>query len=146
MRRTPRCCCMSRAAAMVDEWIVLFGKARGPATIWTRLLSRPWQHCFALGHEARGGGWVEVNPAFNMVRMNVLRREDVERWLSAAAHLRWTMLRIAQRDAGPHRPRLGLLTCAGLLAHIIGLRETVWTPRGLHRHLIRAGAVPVDGG
>lgn len=122
---------------MIDEWIVAF-EPRTSAW-WGRFLRHGFGHCFAFGFCTRTGHWLVVEPTFERVAVGIATPRQVEAWFEAAAEGRLRLLRARCQDHRAVRPRF-IVTCAGAVASLLGLRRYPLTPWGLFWTLRRAGA------
>lgn len=98
----------------------------------------PWGHVLAFAFDGRA--WVVIDPHMRWTEVFTLAPgEEFDAWLADLA-FRATILRIT--GAGRGNP-LGGLFCVGKVKHLIGLRSGAFSPGGLKRDLLRAGAQQV---
>lgn len=124
-----------------DEWVVCFE----PTTSiwWGRLLAPQFGHCFMMGCVVREEGetpvWLLVEPLTVGTQVGVMAPEVVLTMFARARRGEMRMLACKPEKANVVRPRF-LVTCAGCVASVLGLRRYPLTPRGLFWTLRRAGA------
>lgn len=126
--------------ATPKEWIVAFE----PKTSiwWGRFLTPGFGHCFMFGWLDLGdetGIWLFQEALVSGVHMGVASPEAVERWFAEAYIGRLRLLRIKPINSIVVRPRF-MVTCAGAIGAVLGLRRLPLTPHGLFWMLRRLGA------
>ena len=121
-----------------DEWIVAFE----PRTSlwWGRFLPEGFGHCWAFGCAA--GIWVSVEPWTTGTRVSVVSDEVVLHWFTLAKIKKLRLLAAKPEGYVAVRPRF-MVTCAGCVASLLGLRRFPLTPQGLFWMLRRRGAQEV---
>lgn len=122
---------------IIDEWIVAFEPA--DSVWWHRFLAPGFGHCWAFGFCQETGHWVWMNPAFERVMIGIATPRLVEGWFDAMNVGRLRLVRVPCQDVPAVRPRL-LVTCAGAVASLLGLRRYPLTPWGLFRMVRAIGA------
>ena len=119
---------------MITEWIVAF-EPRTSAW-WGRFLRDGFGHCFAFGFCARSERWLVVEPTFERGVVAVAEVGQVEAWFAEADAGRLRLVAVECQDQAVRRPRF-VVTCAGAVAGLLGLRRYPLTPWGLFR-MVRA--------
>lgn len=113
------------------EWLVCFVPPIAPQP-WHWLLKSSWKHCFALKRET-DGSWTVFEPWWSRMFLSGLTPEE------AQLFLRWASrgMVLAAREAIPGKSsQLRFwMTCAALVAHLLGRRYWAWTPRQLYHRL-----------
>lgn len=114
----------------VREWFVVFE----PTTSiwWGRYLKRGFGHCYAIGFDAEADRWVAVEPLLEHVRIDVLSPEMVDYFWARAKAGELRMVLVPQQGGSRPMPHF-LVTCAGAVASLLGLRRYPLTPWGLFR-------------
>lgn len=96
-----------------------------------------WGHVLAFA--SVGDRWLIVDPHIGYTETYLLKSADFDHWILGLSAMA-TILRIdGARSAWPWSG----LFCVGKVKHLIGLRSGAFTPRGLMRDLLRAGAQKV---
>jgi hypothetical protein len=129
---------------MPERWFVAFGDGvYGAAPWWVRWFTRPgFRHVWAFAYAPEADAWLLVFPTFERVRVELADKAEITALIAAARAGAIRVLEVTPQAAGPRRPRL-VVTCAGAIAAIVGIRRTTLRPEGLFRHLIACGAKPV---
>lgn len=123
------------------EWVVAFE----PTTSiwWGRLLAPQFGHCFMFGCVAVEGVadpvWLLVEPLTFGTQVGVMHRETVDLMFRRARAGEVRLLAVTPHEIHVVRPRF-MVTCAGCVASVLGLKRYPLTPRGLFWTLRRAGA------
>lgn len=124
----------------IIAWRVAFyGRPRN----WLeRLVFKPgFRHCIAHAW-IDTDRWLEVHPSFFRQEIKILTGPQYRRRLQALTRVNATLAAAEVRGGGRYIPRVA--TCAGSLAHIIGVRGAL-RPEGLYRALC-APRRPARGG
>jgi len=128
----------------VPFWFLTFIHA--DSVWWHRFLRPGYGHCWAFGYspasETEAGRWVVFDPAFEGLQVRLAGEAEVAGWFQLNALRAATILRIKPPAHAVRRPRL-VVTCAGALAALVGLRETPLTPWRLACIARRYGAEKV---
>ncbi len=111
---------------------------------WHRWLKPGYAHCFAFGFDGRQ--WLLFEPAFEGLIVRSVTEDEIEGWFAAASLGRLRLLRMPAVGQAVVRPRW-VVTCAGALAALVGMRSTPLTPWGLACKARALGAeeVPAHG-
>lgn len=113
----------------VPVWFLCFGPAS--SMWWHRWLRPGFQHCWAFGFSPAGDGgpgrWLVFDPCFDRLCVRLAGEAEVEGWFMAPGVTVLEMAPVAEFLA---RPRW-VVTCAGALAALVGMRRTPLTPWGL---------------
>lgn len=132
----------------VPVWFFVFCAA--DSMWWHRWLRPGFQHCFAFGFSPASadapGRWLVFDPCFDRLCVRLAGEEEVEGWFAAAGGGVVTILEVPVLEQRLARPRW-LVTCAGAMAALVGMRRTPLTPWGLACMARRLGAreVSVNG-
>ncbi|MCK8785222.1 hypothetical protein M0638_12585 [Roseomonas sp. NAR14] len=123
-------------------WFVAFQPA--DTVWWHRLCRKGFAHCFAFaprGNPDRAGEvhWVFFDPAFTCLDVRLIPFEAVVEAFAMNKVGALRILRIDRQGARLARPRW-VVTCAGAIAALLGMRATPLTPWGLYRRMLAAGA------
>lgn len=109
--------------------IAFYGRARN---VFERVLFKPgFRHCIAFAW-IDTDRWLEVQPSFFRLRVRILTGPQYSRRLIALTRAKATITPASVRGGDLRVPRIA--TCAGALAHIIGVRGAL-LPHGLYRAL-----------
>lgn len=129
---------------MTGEWFVAFGDGvYGPTPRWVRWITRPgFRHCWAFGFDPDARCWLMVFPTFERVVIEIANPAEITAQIAAARAGVIRVLRVQPGAAGPRRPRV-LVTCAGAIAAVVGIRGSALRPQSLFRQLVACGAQPV---
>lgn len=126
----------------IREWFIVF-EPRTSAW-WGRFLKEGFGHCYAFGYDAVADRWLVVEPLFEHVRMDVVSGAVVNVFWDMAMSGKVRIVKVPVQDVAYFRPRL-LVTCAGCVASLIGLRRYPLTPWGLFWMVRRVpGAREID--
>ena len=112
----------------VREWFVVFEPTT--SAWWGRFLKEGFGHCYAFGLDVQADRWVAIEPLFEHVRVDVLDGALVDWFWRRAMAGELRILKVPVQDVAYRRPRF-LVTCAGCVASLIGLRRYPLTPWGL---------------
>lgn len=116
----------------VSSWFLCFGSA--DSMWWHRWLRPGFQHCWAFGFSPAGDGgpgrWLVFDPCFDRLCVRLAGDAEVNGWFAAAVLGRVTVLEMPVLEQFLARPRW-VVTCAGALAALVGMRRTPLTPWGL---------------
>lgn len=113
----------------------------GPLT-WYVAIERgrtPWGHVLAFAFDGRS--WIVVDPHLRFTEVFTLEPGDeFDAWVAE-------MSQVAEVWKLPGRRAASVLTpglfCVGAVKRLVGLRSGAFTPGGLRRDLVRAGAKQV---
>lgn len=98
-----------------------------------RLVFKPgFRHCIAFAW-IDTDRWLEIQPTFFRQEIKILTGPQYRRRLQALTRVNATIAAAEVRGGGRHIPRVA--TCAGSLAHILGVRGAL-RPEGLYRALL----------
>lgn len=115
-------------ALMLPEWIVVF--ERRTTVWWGRFLRDGYGHCWAMAFDVKAEAWVMVNPLFEGTLCRVMPDTGVRNQFQRAREGEVKMVSVPFQAQRVVRPRL-LVTCAGCVASVLGLRRYPLTPWGL---------------
>jgi hypothetical protein len=122
-------------------WYLVFVPAN--SMWWHKLLKRGYEHCFAFGFSPGNGEdegrWIVFDPCFDRLAVRLASEAEIEGWMIGASQGTCTILKAPLVEGMLLRPRW-IVTCAGALAALVGMRETPLTPWGLAKRLCRLGA------
>lgn len=117
-----------------ERWLVCFVPAI-KRQWWHPFLFSWMKHCFMLrrtNHE-----WLLFEPWWSRVMLTTLSDLD------AAPFLTWgalgEVLEVEEAIPGHSSQLRGWMTCSALIAHVLGRRYWTWTPKSLHKKLMREG-------
>lgn len=118
------------------EWLVCFVP---PLEMqwWHWILRSSWKHCFAMRREAHGN-WTVFEPWWSRMFLAGLSEGEAARFLCWAAT--GAVLRVREAIPGNSNQIRGWMTCAALIAHLLGRKYWVWTPRQLFYCLVKEPA------
>ena len=130
MNDGPPVCLLKRPPG---EWLVCFVPPKEKQW-WHRYLRGPFKHCFALKHEGTNR-WTLFEPWWSRILVATLT--DAE----ANAFIAWgregVILPVTEWIPGRSSQLRGWMSCAALVAHLLGRPYWVWTPRQLYNRLAR---------
>ena len=122
-----------------DEWIVCFVPPQEHQW-WHRFLRSRLKHCFAIKKEG-ADAWVVFEPWWSRILINVLTDWEAQLFLDWGK--KGIMLRVTERIPGNSSQLRGWMTCAALVAHVLGRNYWVWTPYQLLMRLLKEPGVKV---
>lgn len=122
----------------LHSWIVVFEPTT--SAWWGRFLARGFGHCWAMAFDTRARVWVRVEPLFQGTLVEVAPREVVVGAFVKAQEGAIRILTVPHVGVEVRRPRL-VVTCAGAVASLLGLRRFPLTPYGLFWTLRRIPGV-----
>ena len=116
----------------IVHWsIAFYGRPRGALE---RLVFKPgFRHCIAFAW-LDTDRWLELDPGLFRMRMRILTGPQYTRKLTALKRLGSARVEIDVNGGRRRLPRIA--TCAGALAHVLGVRGAL-RPEGLYRALLR---------
>ena len=114
------------------EWMVCFVPPI-ERQWWHWLIPHRWKHCFAMKYE--NGSWMVFEPWWSRMFLAVLTKDEAKYFLAWAE--RGEILLVKEHIPGRSSQLRGWLTCASLIAHLLGRNYWVWTPHALYRKLLR---------
>lgn len=117
----------------MSEWLVCFV----PPTdrrIWHKLCHRKHKHCFAIKDNG-DGKWTLFEPWWTRIMVETIDTKRALGFLTWAR--RGDALRVPQHDPGISSQLRGWMSCAALIAHMLGRSYQTWTPHQLYRRLLR---------
>jgi hypothetical protein len=123
-------------------WIIGF-VARGRVFWWDWLLRGPWRHVVAYRYDLRSDCWIAIDWSQNEMAVLVLRTDEVAAfWTDHVQNGGFLM-----RWEGTPGPVSSVLPCwpaycIPIIAHALGLKRWVVTPRGLASALRATGGTP----
>lgn len=112
----------------LPSWVVVFEPTT--SAWWGRFLARGFGHCWAMAFDARAGVWIAVEPLFQGTLAQVLPHEVVHAVFLRAAKGEVRLLSVPHIGAEVRWPRL-VVTCAGCVGSLLGMRRFPLTPYGL---------------
>ena len=119
------------------EWIVCFVPPIDKQW-WHPLLPSRLKHCYALKPEGPDR-WVIFEPWWNRILLTIGTDQE------AAVFLAWgrqgKILRVRENSPGRSSQIRGWMSCAALVAHLLGRYYWVWTPKQLYNRLRREPGV-----
>lgn len=127
----------------LHTWYVVFEPTT--SAWWGRFLARGFGHCWMLGFDTRAGVWVEMEPLFSGTVVRVAPDEVVRGVFIRHRRGEVRLLRVRHIGAEVRWPRL-VVTCAGAVASLLGMRRFPLTPYGLFWRLRRLGAQEIERG
>jgi hypothetical protein len=126
---------------VIPQWHVAFSDAPG-APWWVKLTTpRGFRHVWAFGYDTEADVWLLVEPTWTHTLVRPVPAAWVNAWLAKAGR-ELTVLRVAASAEGRRRPAF-MVTCAGTVAQLLGLRACHWRPSSLYVTLRARGAVEV---
>ena len=126
-------------------WNVLFLDFPGyPQQLWARIWTRKgFRHVMAFAYDADNKQWLFVEPQPGQVIVRIAEAVDVERFIHFAKRngkaLSWT-----EQHCVTHG--YSLRTCVSMMKDVIRFRGFCFTPHGLYRAMLKAGAEPTFEG
>ncbi|MBG7616476.1 hypothetical protein IWC96_14455 [Brevundimonas sp. BAL450] len=114
---------------MIAEWTVLFERGR-----------TPWGHVLCCGFDPVSACWLVIDPHLGWTEYLTFRPADFDRWFVDATARSTCALRIARGD---RRVLFPAFFCTGTVKQALAFRSGAFSPEGLRRDLVRAGAVEV---
>lgn len=116
-----------RDIAHFQVWF--YGRPRGP---WERIWFKPgFRHCIAFAW-LETDRWLEIDPRLPRQRLRVLTGPQYVKRMTALTRLGALSVQAPPQAAVRSVPRVA--TCAGVIAHILGVRSAL-LPFGLYRAL-----------
>lgn len=126
--------------ARAGSWLVCFVPRFGERW-WYRWVPGVYKHCFALRYQ--GGQWVVFETWWTRIFVAAVTSAEATRYLLLAA--KGEMVLVPEHIPGTGGQVRGWMTCAGMIAYMLGRPYWVWTPSGLCRKLkSEATAKPID--
>lgn len=122
----------------LHTWHVVFEPTT--SAWWGRFLAPGFGHCWAMAFDTEARVWVRVEPLFSGTLVQVAPRAVVVGTFVKAAEGSLRLLVVPHVGVEVRRPRL-LMTCAGAVASLLGLRRFPLTPYGLFWTLRRIPGV-----
>jgi hypothetical protein len=122
-------------------WLVFFGEADGMAW-WARLCRPGFRHVAAASYFADQERWVYYDPGRRGTAIELYTGEEFDEKLGVLMQVSSAVLRVQSRfgrgctPAGWH--------CVGAIKALLGVRSCALFAKGLHDHLLRIGAEPVE--
>ncbi|HEV7352583.1 MAG TPA: hypothetical protein VGN74_05580 [Brevundimonas sp.] len=99
----------------------------------------PWGHVFAFAFDGRS--WIVVDPHLRFTEVFTLAPgAEFDAWVAGVRQVAEVWKLAGRREASVLTPGL---FCVGTVKRLVGLRSGAFTPRGLRRDLVRAGAEQV---
>lgn len=126
----------------LPSWVVVF--ERTTSAWWGRFLARGFGHCWAMAFDVRAGVWIAVEPLFQGTLAKVLPHEVVQAVFLRAQRGEVRLLSVPHIGAEVRWPRL-VVTCAGCVGSLLGMRRFPLTPYGLFWTLRRMPGVEEIG-
>lgn len=126
----------------LSSWVVVFEPTT--SAWWGRFLARGFGHCWAMGFDTQAGVWIAVEPLFQGTWVRVLQPASVTGMFLKAERGEVRMLSVPHVGVEVRWPRL-VVTCAGCVASVLGLRRFPLTPYGLFWTLRRMPGVEEIG-
>lgn len=130
---------------MIARWYIGFlGDHPDRPKAWHDIFTCPdFRHCMVLGYDPYLRIWVMYDPLTTGTRIEVFDIDDKSLNIIIAfitEHGRWlkTDPGSAVFPAGQWR-----LYCVPAIKHLLGIKSSALTPKGLYRDLLKAGAQPV---
>ena len=119
----------SRARELVFWVVAFYGR---PRNWWEVLWFKPgFRHCIAFAW-IDSDRWLEFNPKLPRCEVKVLTGPQYSRRLQALDRAGATTIKAMCAGGKRHSPRIA--TCAGAIAHVLGVRGAL-LPHGLYRAL-----------
>jgi len=116
----------------IVAWRVAF--YGNPRSLLERLVFKPgFRHCIAHAW-IDTDRWLEIHPSFFRLEIKILTGPQYRRRLRALTRVGATIAAVEVQGGSKRTPRVA--TCAGALAHIIGVRSAL-RPEGLYLELRR---------
>lgn len=94
----------------------------------------PWGHVLAFAFD--GLTWIVVDPHIGWTEIYTVAPDEIDGWIVEMTE-NATVWRI---EGQRHAPMLPGFFCVGTIKRLIGLRSGAFSPAGLRRDLVRAGA------
>ena len=126
----------------LPSWVVVFEPTT--SAWWGRFLARGFGHCWAMGFDVRAGVWIAVEPLFQGTLAKVLPDDVVKAVFLKAQRGEVRLLSVPHVGVEVRWPRL-VVTCAGAVGSLLGLRRFPLTPHGLFWTLRRMPGVEEIG-
>jgi hypothetical protein len=115
-----------------DEWLICFVPPIKPQ--WWHWLTISWmKHCFAI-KEITPDCWLLFEPWWSRMMVCTLTKEQANQFLAWGR--RGNILAVQEQIPGQSSQLRGWMTCAALVAHLLGRKYWVWTPYQLHARLM----------
>lgn len=124
----PPFCLLQRPAA---QWLVCFVPPKEQQW-WHPLLRSRLKHCFALKREG-ADRWTLFEPWWSRILIATLTDDEAERFLAWGRE--GVILTVKERIPGSSSQLRGWMSCAALVAHVLGRSYFVYTPAQLLRRL-----------
>lgn len=125
----------------VQTWYVVFDVSRG-GSWFAKLLPWDFQHVILFRESAAGS--LMLNPMSQLIavkeyEINIIDviRQEIEQGVTAV--LQYTVYAGAHYKGWPPEP----MTCVSIAKKVLGIRAWVFTPYGLYKELLRAGAIAI---
>jgi hypothetical protein len=99
---------------------------------WHRFFHRTHKHCFAMT-PLSDGTWVLFEPWWSRLMVSMLKQEEAEKFLKWATL--GDSLWIYERIPGRSSQVKVWMSCAVLIAHLLGQDCWCWTPHSLYKRL-----------
>lgn len=114
----------------IVHWHVWF--YGNPRCWWEKLLFKPgFRHCIAFAW-IETDRWLVIDPSFDRQQMRILTGPQHEQFQRVLVRAGGSMLSFDVQGGSRLTPRVA--TCAGALAHVLGVRGAL-LPHGLYRAL-----------
>ena len=102
---------------------------------WWHWMLGPMKHCFAMKYEH--WHWVIFEPWWSRIMLCSLTEAEAAKFHQWAR--RGVTLVVREHIPGKSMQMRGWMSCAALIAHLLGRGYWVWTPRQLYKRLVREG-------
>lgn len=130
---------------MITRWYVGFnGDYNGREKRWWDIFTcNEFRHCMLLGYDPQLGVWLYYDPTMNGAAVEIFCQDDpsIDMIIQHfAVNGKWLKVKPQK-----HLFVTGLwrLYCVTAVKHILGIKSSALTPKGLYRDLVKAGATPV---
>jgi hypothetical protein len=121
-----------------ETWFVAFLDVR--VRWWQRFHKQGFTHCFAFRHDKRANAWLVVDSSWTSLHVATVPAGVVGRLIDRTLK-DGVILKAGTGLAKTHPPLL--LTCAGVIAHMLRVPGRPLTPWRLYCALLRMGAAPM---
>lgn len=112
------------------DWLVCFVPAIDRQ--WWHCLLGKYKHCYAL-RKISDNQWLVLEPWWSRIMLTTLTDHEAELFIRWGR--RGTILTVREHIPGASSQLRGWMSCAALVAHLLGRNYMVWTPQQLLNRL-----------
>lgn len=130
---------------MITCWYVGFvGDIPGKPRNWFDIFTcKSFRHVLALAYDPVCKTWLHYEPTVTGTKIALYTRDSKEVSALISAVTEYGVWLKIEGQTGSYKTGCWRLYCVPAIKHLVGLKSSALTPKGLFRDLLKAGAKPI---